>query len=217
MADAILASSGIYTITNKVNGKKYIGSAVNVGRRFSDHLKRLRKNEHHSIALQNAWNKYGEAEFIFAVVEIVSDKNMLIEREQEWIDTSKAYGRGYNISPTAGSPLGVKHTDQARRNMRDSALMREPNPDRMEKMRLAVLGKKQTPSHIAKRLLTNLGKKRSPEFIEKMRTVRPDWKPTKEHADILRSSRLGKKNSPESIEKQKATKAAKKLAKQTCA
>ncbi|MBE2919373.1 helix-turn-helix domain-containing protein [Anoxybacillus flavithermus] len=108
--------SGIYKITNIKTGKIYIGSAVDLRRRFYAHLKSLRRNAHDNKYLQNAWNKYGEDSFSFDVIEIVEDKEKLLEVEQKWIDQTLCYKRdkGYNISPTAGSTLGLKHTKEQR-------------------------------------------------------------------------------------------------------
>ena len=50
---------GIYKITNLVNGKIYIGSAIRIDRRFKSHLSQLRGNYHINSHLQNAFNEYG--------------------------------------------------------------------------------------------------------------------------------------------------------------
>lgn len=49
----------------------YIGSAVDFRRRKYKHLADLRNNKHHSDHLQKSWNKYGSANFLFEVVEVV--------------------------------------------------------------------------------------------------------------------------------------------------
>ena len=54
-------NSGIYKILNKINGKFYIGSAVNFKRRFARHKRLLNINCHPNEYLQNAWNKYWES------------------------------------------------------------------------------------------------------------------------------------------------------------
>ena len=102
------AISGIYTITNTLNGKQYIGSAVNFEGRWRLHRRLLRKTTHHSAHLQSAWNVYGEAAFVFAVVEEVPDLTQLIAREQHYLDQRFAAraSHEYNMSPTAGSTRG---------------------------------------------------------------------------------------------------------------
>lgn len=91
---------GIYQIKNLVNGKFYIGSSKDINKRFSQHKNMLNKNSHHSIALQRAWNKYGAINFDFLILEIVTDIDTLLEREQEWLDKTECYKsiNGYNIS-----------------------------------------------------------------------------------------------------------------------
>lgn len=97
--------SGIYTIANQINGKVYVGSSNNLRGRWRTHLQRLRQGTHHSVKLQRAWFKYGEAAFVFAVIEPVEEENLLV-REQYWLDTLAAVDRGYNICRTAGSTRG---------------------------------------------------------------------------------------------------------------
>jgi len=96
---------GIYRIRNKLNGKVYIGSAEDIVNRFYGHKSILHKNKHHSILLQRAWNKYGEDQFVFKVIEKVEKPLSLRKREQYWINFYDAANpkKGYNRSPTAGS------------------------------------------------------------------------------------------------------------------
>ena len=101
----------IYGIINKINGHKYIGSAVNFYKRKSVHLNRLKNNTHHSKHLQKAWNKYGESFFDFIILEYVENKNDLIIKEQWWLDNSNCE---YNICKHAGNSLGVKKSKKTR-------------------------------------------------------------------------------------------------------
>lgn len=80
---------GIYGIINLINDKKYIGSSINIRHRFITHKCYLRKNIHSNKHLQSAWNKYGEENFKFELIE-ECEEDKLIEREQYWIDY---YGR----------------------------------------------------------------------------------------------------------------------------
>jgi len=104
----------IYKITNLITKDFYIGSAINFNNRKWGHISSLRKNKHKNQFIQNSWNKYGEDAFIFEVVEIVDKKENLITREQYWIDTLSPT---FNLAKIAGSPLGIKHTDESKQNM----------------------------------------------------------------------------------------------------
>jgi len=95
--------SGIYQIKNLVNGKIYVGSAVNIRKRWSNHRHNLINGTHKNLHLQNAWNKYGVDDFEFSIIELVVDKTQLIDREQFYLNVLKP---DYNICPTANSRLG---------------------------------------------------------------------------------------------------------------
>lgn len=108
--------SGVYVITNTSNGKVYVGSAVNVRRRWGEHRRTLRLGSHHSRTLQRAWMKYGEQSFHLHVVCVLTDKTGLVICEQSWLDKLRPFdpSRGYNINPTAQSRLGAKWTPERR-------------------------------------------------------------------------------------------------------
>ena len=94
---------GIYKITNKNNGKFYIGSSNNIIRRWRKHKRLLNNQKHPNIILQNSWNKHGSNNFIFEVIEILFDINNLISREQYYLDNLLPFENvGYNICKIAG-------------------------------------------------------------------------------------------------------------------
>jgi group I intron endonuclease len=106
--------TGIYQILNLTNNKKYIGSSANyLSRRKATHLYYLRKNCHPNIYLQRAWNKYGEQNFRFEILE-KCEPDKCIEREQYYIDTIKPE---YNILPIANSRLGKRHSSLVRKKI----------------------------------------------------------------------------------------------------
>lgn len=76
---------GIYSIFNLANGKKYIGSSKNIYNRWHEHWHNLKNNKAHNLHLQAAWNKYGEENFVFNVLEYCSEEERF-EREQYYID-----------------------------------------------------------------------------------------------------------------------------------
>ena len=110
--------SGIYVITNLLNAKKYIGSAVNLKRRKEEHFSSLRNHSHFNRHLQSAWNKYEGENFRFRPL-LYSNKENLLFYEQRAIDV---YGMAnlYNISSIAGSILGVKFTEEVKRKLSES-------------------------------------------------------------------------------------------------
>ncbi len=95
---------GIYKIINKVDGKFYIGSSKELKRRKRVHFKNLKDNKHVNTHLQHAFNKYGEQNFKFEVIEYTDDPSTLLDLEQKWIDETNCYDKnvGYNIMKTAG-------------------------------------------------------------------------------------------------------------------
>lgn len=80
---------GVYCIQNAINNKRYIGSSVNVLVRLEKHRSLLRSNKHENLYLQNAWNKYGEDNFICYLLEAYDTdvKEYLTKKEQSWIDS----------------------------------------------------------------------------------------------------------------------------------
>ena len=61
--------SGIYCIENIITHKKYIGQSINIKDRWSKHKSELNHQTHDNDYLQKAWNKYGENNFKFYIIE----------------------------------------------------------------------------------------------------------------------------------------------------
>lgn len=99
---------GVYKIINLINGKIYIGSTKNMRRRLWKHRALLRHNKHHNQHLQNSWNKYGENNFDYAIIE-QCDESCQYEREQYYIDTLHPE---YNIAEEVLLP---SYTEDSRR------------------------------------------------------------------------------------------------------
>lgn len=107
-----MKTCGIYSIC--LNNEYYIGSSYYIEQRYRSHLLALKKNKHHSIYLQRVYNKYNGEGISLNIILVVDDKNDLVKIEQYYINLLKPL---YNMSPTAGSPLGTKHTEQSKQNM----------------------------------------------------------------------------------------------------
>lgn len=130
--------SGIYKILNWVNGKAYVGSATYLRKRLSDHKCSLQKDKHDNPYLQRAWNKYGEINFQFLILEYCSvDK--LIEREQFYFDTLKPE---YNIAKIAGNTSGVRWTEEQRVKYLSKRIGTKRTQEEKDKISLGMIGKK---------------------------------------------------------------------------
>lgn len=163
--------SGIYEIRNIINNKKYIGSATSIKSRWERHRRTLRNNDHANPYLQNAWNKYGEFSFIYSILE-VCPKNILIEREQYYIDLLRPE---YNIRKIASSNYGLKKTKEMKEKM-----------SKIMKGKQNCLGNKQSKETIEKRMLKIRGTKRTQEQIETIRKATTLWwKNRKEQAENI--------------------------------
>lgn len=100
-----LSAIGIYKIQDE-KGRTYIGSTTsNFRDRWHKHKNQLKKLNHHSNYLQNVYNKHGANFFSFSILEVVENKDIILSREQFWIDTLKPE---FNILLVAGNSLGYK-------------------------------------------------------------------------------------------------------------
>jgi group I intron endonuclease len=160
----------IYGIRCTVTGRLYIGSTVDVARRFYLHRRDLKLGKHHSPKLQNAWNKYGADAFAFEILERVGDVLFLVAREQFWIWRNEAIM--LNCSPTAGSPLGVRRTDEQKARMRAIKVAFYSTPEgkwHLTRMQAANKGRKRTPEQRANLSAALKGKKLGREWTEQAR------------------------------------------------
>jgi len=117
---------GVYRIQSRVHPDRcYIGSAINIHKRWDRHKKNFRDGTANAI-IQAHYNKYGIEDFEFSIVALCSKQELFSQEtiwwgkivwiEQCFILAYKYNGsnRPYlNASPFAGNVLGVKHSEQA--------------------------------------------------------------------------------------------------------
>lgn len=101
---------GIYKITNKINGKCYIGQSINIQERWKHHRSYPIKKSYYP--LYKAFEKYDINNFLFEVIEECSIEE-LNEKEIYWINFYDSYYHGYNQTK-GGSTAGhiVKISDE---------------------------------------------------------------------------------------------------------
>jgi group I intron endonuclease len=109
---------GIYKILNLLTGDFYIGStSLSFKRRFIQHQSDLRKGKHRNIHLQRAYNRDGEQNFQYMILEILEDNLIIIQREQWHLDQKPSY----NIATIAeNNAKGRKATPEQRRRMSEA-------------------------------------------------------------------------------------------------
>lgn len=107
--------SGVYRWTNKVNGKTYIGSSIDLGKRLGKYynLKYLSSNK---MLISKALIKYGYSNFTLEILEYCDRSDTLL-REQYYLDLCKPE---YNLLKVAGSSLGHIHSESTLEKMRKS-------------------------------------------------------------------------------------------------
>jgi group I intron endonuclease len=210
--------SGIYRIRNLVNDKVYIGSTTEMGfcERLKDHLRSLRRNAHGNSHLQHAWNHYGEDAFIFEILEPITDKTLIQEREQFHIDSVSPEQR-YNIAPAApGRPLsnetkakisarvsatlkGHFVSDETKRRLSESHLGKKKSPEVSKKTADALRGRTVSEEQRQKISNTLKGRKRPPEMVQRVAAKLRGRKRSPELVEKTASKLRGRKRSPEAI------------------
>ena len=153
--------SGVYAIKNIINGKCYIGSSIGINMRWHHHKSDLYRNEHGNTYLQHAYNKYGEDNFKYTVLETCVE-SQLITREQYWIDLERSLSsqNGYNICPMAN---GSKISEATKKKISES-VKRSMTPALRKKLSAAKIGNtyglgyRHTPATIAQLRISQKGK-----------------------------------------------------------
>lgn len=162
--------SGVYIFTNKLTGKRYVGSSVDLGRRFGTYLsqKYLSSN---LLPISKALLKYGYAEFRLEIIEYCEPKDV-IQREQFYLDLLNPE---YNILKVAGSLLGFQHSESTR-----------------EKLAIFYTGRKISEQVRAKMSDAQKGRVHTLEARAKMRISKLGCKLSEEHKASISAAALGK-------------------------
>jgi len=106
----------IYLITNKVNGKRYVGLTVKTLR------KRIINHLCAQTCIGSALRKYGLDLFDLSIIDNAEDAKSLYEKEQHWI---RFYGckepNGYNMTDGGEGTIGMKYSEESKRKISESA------------------------------------------------------------------------------------------------
>jgi len=148
--------TGIYKILNIVTEDFYIGSAAHFYNRKSKHLGTLRNGTHNNRHLLNAYNKYGENNFKFFLIEECLKEELPI-KEQKYIDELKPH---YNICTLVEGRWGLKHEEITKEKIRKSVIKfhkeKGLSQDSKNKIANTLKGRKQSLETIEKRRQANI-------------------------------------------------------------
>lgn len=216
MADE--AKSGIYEIVNIASGKRYVGRAVDIERRWYMHRWALSRGRHHSRRLQAAWAKHGPTAFEFRILEHCA-RGELTDREQYHFGLLLPV---YNIAQTAGGGGGILsaagRTKIAESNRRragwkqsagSKAMIAEANAGNT-----ATKGRPRCRNAVERTAACHRGMKRSAETVARISAAMTGKKRgprTFEHRAKLSAAMKLRSPNPEAIAKMRATKLGSKL------
>lgn len=168
---------GIYSINNCLNGKRYVGQAINIVRRWNRHKT---CNDKGVSAIHLALKAVGIENFTFEVLEECS-RELLNERECFWIKQLNTVApNGYNLNSGGKHPLFI--SDETRK-----------------KQSIAQRGKVQSQETIEKRRKSTTGLKRTTETKTKMSLAQKGKTLTTEHRKNLSNAHKGKPSSNKGI------------------
>ena len=114
----------IYKITNQKNGMVYIGSSIEVERRWRQHKESSinEKDHHYNYPLMVAFREFGIANFTFEIVDTLPTWEAMIEAEHNWI-----------VKENCVVPNGYNQTDKTDSPMFDPAIAKKMSDTKREK------------------------------------------------------------------------------------
>lgn len=154
------ALCGVYKITNHINGKVYIGQSINIKVRWKDHINSLNRGDSSCTLLQRAWNKYGQENFSFEVLELCN-KDMLDQIEIKYIELYDSCNKGYNIE--SGGNANKHLSEETKRKIGNANRGRKMSKETLQKMSESRMGEKnpmygQTHSEEARKKISKAHK-----------------------------------------------------------
>ena len=137
-----MKSNEVYKITNKINGKIYIGiTNQGSGTRYRHHWYEARIGEPSPI--HKAMAKYGEENFTLEIIDFADTYDELKEKEKFYIKKFNSMDRsiGYNLTEGGDGTFGRLHSEETKEKIRQKALGRKASEETKKKMSEARKGK----------------------------------------------------------------------------
>jgi group I intron endonuclease len=197
----------IYRITNKIDGKSYIGQYCkdNPKQRFTNHKSRARK-ESSTEYLYRAIRKHGIENFDFTTI-CVCDNKELNDLEIKYIAEFNTFGEnGYNMTAGGQGIRNYKHTPETIERLRVASTGRTPNEETKKRISEGLMGHGCSDETKEKLRKASIGVQKTPETIEKLRIASTGRIVSRETGEKLSKALTGKPKSVEHINKIKANK-----------
>lgn len=159
-----VSAPGVYRIVDVETGRFYIGSSVNIAKRWLQHRYRLERGTHPNPIVQALWNANPARLRIETIRLCELDKQSILVAEQEALDAAGvgANRMCMNVLAVAGSHLGRKRSEATRAALSASQKGKRHTEEARAKMRAAKLGKPLSESHRKKLGDAARGKKLPP-------------------------------------------------------
>ena len=172
----------IYSITNEINGKSYIGKTNDLVRRWKEHC----YHKGNTSILEKAFTKYGIEHFVFDIVaqipfDTIKELNDVLKQlEVYYIALYDTFNKGYNATIGGDGISYYHHTEKTKRKISESQKSRTLPEERKVQCGLAFKGHhhtKEAREAIRQALLNRSGelkkqigdklrgKKRDPQMI----------------------------------------------------
>lgn len=175
----------IYTVTNKFNGKQYVGQTIDELEHRWYYYKTLRCKC--QIKLLNALKKYGPENFNYEMLDTAPDQIVLDYLEDFYIECLDTRKNGYNCR--GGGSRG-KLSEEHKHKISLWSRNRKHSIETKHKMSLSQLGKTHTKE--TKQKMSIIAKNRSKEHIQKISNTLLGRKLTEEHKQKISKSNKGK-------------------------
>ena len=156
----------VYLVTNRANGKQYVGKARDARERWKDHLYLAACGG--GFALHAAIRKHGRRRFSFEVIEQCADETAAFRAEQRHIARLRTSVRGYNLTDGGEGCSGYKHTPESLKKMGDVHRGKPNSEEQKRKIAETLRGRVFTPEWKAKISTAKMGHEVSVETRAKL-------------------------------------------------
>lgn len=150
----------IYSITNSVNGKQYVGqTSKTLDVRWKQHC--IAANSKTQYAIHQAIKKHGAAVFELKVLDTAQNLSEAHEKEREWILKLQTYSVGYNQTKGGdGEFHGCSHSEATKKLISSKLTGRMMTTDHRKRISQALIGN-HASQETKKKLSVNRGERSS--------------------------------------------------------